>query len=124
MTLLQQRLTIKNIGQDVKLLKQSGKKNDALKMLSDAEAFSAGDEELMIAVAFAWTEIGEAKHGRALYDQIRVARSHPDIKWHLRYADFLALSGSPGELRNEMKTILEMQNQLPARITSAPLDAA
>lgn len=103
----------KNIGEDVKLLMRSGNKKAALKMLSDAEAFSADDEGMMIAIAFAWVEIGETKRGRALYDHIRVARPHPDIKWHLRYADFLAVTGSTGELRDELMTILKIQNQLP-----------
>src|SRR3989338_2257009 len=64
---LQQRLAIKNLEQEAKSLMQAGKKNDAEKMLSEAEAIGSDNEEILLMVALAWAEISEVTHGRALF---------------------------------------------------------
>lgn len=112
--LLQQRLTINNLSQGTKSLMQSGRKNDALKMLSDAEAASSGNDDLMLAVALAWAEIGDIQHSRALFEKMKSGHTPPSVNWHLRYAAFLAMIESDQELREELEAIAGTQNLSPA----------
>ncbi len=111
---LHQRLLILNIQQECQTLMLAGNKEEAISLLTEAEAGSHGDETLMIPIAFGWAEVGEIKHARALYDQIRDNHPEPDIKWRVRYADFLSLTGDKFELHEELKAIVAMQNKLPA----------
>lgn len=110
MTLLQQRLTIKNLEQETKSLMQSGKKNDAVKTLTEAEAVSPGNEELMLAVALAWAETGEIERGRALLGKAKTIHTPPSVNWHLHYANFLAKTDSDRELQEELNTIAAIPN--------------
>jgi len=118
MLVLQQRLTINNLGPDIKSLMQAGRKDDAIKMLSDAEAASSGNEDFTLAVAIAWAEIGEIKHGRALFEKSRAERTPPSVNWHLRFASFLAVIDSDQELREELDVIAAIQNLSPAEKAS------
>ncbi len=111
---LQRRLTINNLGQDTKLLMQAGRKDDAFKMLSDAEAISSGNEDLTLAVALVWAEIGDIKHGRTLFEKVKQNHTPPSINWHLRYANFLAVADSDQELREELEAIAGIKNLSPA----------
>src|SRR5512145_1378375 len=47
-----------------------GKKSEARKLLDDAEAGSAGNNEQALAVALAWAEIGEASRGSDLFEKV------------------------------------------------------
>ncbi|MBI5627215.1 MAG: BCSC C-terminal domain-containing protein [Nitrosomonadales bacterium] len=118
MLMLQQRLTISNLAQDAKSLMQSGRKDDAIEMLSDAEATSSGNEDFTLAVALAWAEIGDIKHSRTLFDRVKVDHTPPSVNWHLRYASFLAMIDSDQELREELETISGIQNLSPAERAS------
>lgn len=111
---LQQRLTIKSLAQETKSLMQSGKKDEAVKMLSEAEAIGSGNEELLLMVALTWAEIGEVAHGRALFEKAKAIRTPPSVNWRLRYADFLAMTDSDRELQEELKTIAGIPNLSPA----------
>lgn len=112
--LLQQRLTINNLSQNAKSLMQSGRKNDALKMLSDAEAASSGNEDLMLTVALAWAEIGDIRHSRALFEKVKSGHTPPSVNWHLRYATFLVMIESDQELHEELEAIAGIQDLSPA----------
>lgn len=118
MLLLQQRLTISNLGQDTKSLMQSGRKKDAFIMLSEAEAASSGNEDFTLTVALVWAEIGDIKHSRALFDKAKADHTPPSVKWHLRYAAFLAMIDSDQELHAELEAIAGMQNLSPAEKAS------
>lgn len=118
MLMLQQRLTISNLGQDTRSLMQSGRKDDAIKMLSDAEATSSGNEDFTLAVALAWAGIGDIKHSRALFDRVKADHTPPSANWHLRYAAFLAMIDSEQELGEELETISGVQNLSPAEKAS------
>jgi tetratricopeptide (TPR) repeat protein len=118
MASLQQRLTIKNLAQETRSLMQSGKKDEAVKMLSEAEAIGSGNEELLLMVALAWAEIGEVAHSRAMFEKAKAAHTPPSVNWHLRYADFLAMTDSDRELQEVLKTIAGMPNLSPAEKTS------
>lgn len=118
MILLQQRLTMKNLADDTKSLMQSGKKDEAIKMLTEAEANSSDNEELMLAAALGWAEVGDATHGRMLFNKARAIHTPPSVTWHLRYANFLAMTGSEQELQDELKAIAEIPNLSPAEKAS------
>lgn len=75
MAALQQRLMIKSLGPNAKSMVQAGKKNDAIQMLSQAEA--NGKAEQMLAVAFAWAGIGEINRGRVLFDKVQASSPTP-----------------------------------------------
>lgn len=110
MVLLQKRLLVKNLVQNVRLLVQSGRQNDAKQLLSEAEAVSSGDEDLTLAVAFEWAEIGDIQHSRALFDKARTEHTLTSITWHLRYAEFLAMIGSDQELYDALDAIADIKN--------------
>ena len=112
--LLLQRLTASNLRRDIKSLMQSGRKNDALKMLSEAEAISSGNEDLTLAVALAWAEAGDTKQSRAIFDKFKAEHAPPSVSWHLNYAAFLAMMDSEKELHEELKILEGMPSLSPA----------
>ncbi|HEY0664591.1 MAG TPA: cellulose synthase subunit BcsC-related outer membrane protein [Gallionella sp.] len=77
MTTLHQRLMTRNLVPAAKSLALEGKKDEAEKLLSDAEASSRGNREQTLAIAFAWAEIGEVSRGRALFSTVDT--SHDDF---------------------------------------------
>jgi tetratricopeptide (TPR) repeat protein len=70
MVALGQRLTTKNLLPTAKSLAMQNKMNEAIKLLAEAEAGSAGNNEQALAVALAWAEIGEVSRGRDLYQKV------------------------------------------------------
>lgn len=77
MTALQHRLTAQKLLQGAKSLMQAGKEEDAYRVLAEAEAVSTGDEALTLAAAFAWAEIGNIQHGRALFNKVQASHATP-----------------------------------------------
>ena len=77
MVALQQRLMVQSVLQEATSLNDSGKHAEAVALLSRDEDASAGNEELMLAVAFAWAEIGETGRGKTLFDKVQAAHATP-----------------------------------------------
>jgi len=94
--MLQQRLTFKNLGQETKSLVQAGKKDDAFHLLLEMEASSAGNNEQLLKIAFAWAIIDEVSRGRTLFEKIQSASSSP-----------LQFNGLDNEARSGLVKILK-----------------
>jgi len=92
---------------------QSGRKDEALKLLQDAEPLAADDEVASLAVASAWGKLGEYGHADALFDKLKAAHTPPSNRWYIRHVDYLALKSAP-ELGTELATLATMPNLTPA----------
>lgn len=110
---LQKHLLTRNLLQDARLLAKSGRQSEARQLLSDAETLGSGDEDLTLAVAFEWAELGDIQHSRALFDKARTVHAPPSITWHLRYAELLAMIGADQELRDELDAIAGIEGLSP-----------
>lgn len=110
---LQKHLQVRSLAQDARLLAKSGRQSEARQRLSEAETLGSGDEDLTLAVAFEWAELGDIQHSRALFDKARTAHAPPSITWHLRYAELLAMIGADLELRDELDVIAGINSLSP-----------
>lgn len=112
MALLAQRLRVSRLRQQARTLAQTGRQQAAGQMLGEAGAASAGNEELVLAVALDWVTLGDARQGRALFEQTR--STPPSLNWQLRYADFLAATGEDAALREQLTLLDRLSGLSPA----------
>ncbi|HEX5362849.1 MAG TPA: cellulose synthase subunit BcsC-related outer membrane protein [Gallionella sp.] len=89
---------------------QAGHRNEAKRLLRDAENTASSDEEIQLSVAMAWAGIGEYREADRLFDALRSAS--PSVRWRLRHADYLAMKASP-ELHAELNTLTTMTTLSP-----------
>jgi tetratricopeptide (TPR) repeat protein len=78
---------------------RAGRRDEAARVLRNAETRAAGDEEAGLAVALAWGRLGEHREAERLFEQLR--GEQPSAAWRLRHAEYLAMTDSPhlgGEL--------------------------
>lgn len=86
---------------------KSGRKNEAMSLLQEAETIAANDEEASLAVAASWGRLGDDRQADRMFDKLRTAHTPPSVRWRLRHAGYLAMKNSP-ELRAELNTIAAM----------------
>ncbi|HXU92882.1 MAG TPA: tetratricopeptide repeat protein, partial [Gallionella sp.] len=84
---------------------RAGRRDEAIRLLRDAEARAANDEEAGLAVALAWARIGEYTQADRAFETLH--RTPPSIRWRLRHAEYLALKDAP-ELGTELDAIAAM----------------
>jgi len=113
---------------------QSGRKDDAGRLLRDAEAQAGTDEESGLAVAIFWGKLGEYREADRVFSRQRT--EPPSVRWRMRHAEYLAMREAP-ELQaeldsiasmpnmsaNDTKEIGAMQESLVLRIANTQLDA-
>lgn len=105
MTNLQRRLWIRVVGQQARILAQSGQPEAARQRLVHAEASVVGDADLITAVALEWADIGDTQRARALLDNLKDGQAPLPVSWHLRYASFLNSIRADADLQTELGKI-------------------
>ena len=81
MIALHKRLALLTLGPEARALIDAGKTKEAMRLVSEAEAFSSGNDEQLLQVACVWAEIGELSRGRKLYDHIQ-SRHSPALEYN------------------------------------------
>lgn len=99
------RLWGSNLEQVARAQMRAGHRDEAARMLRNAEARAAGDEEAGLAVALAWARLGEHREAERIFRERR--GEQPSVTWRLRHAEYLALTESP-KLGGELDTLAAM----------------
>ncbi|BBI99541.1 hypothetical protein FGKAn22_12340 [Ferrigenium kumadai] len=96
----------RNLRQIANTYMQPKHRDEAARLLREAEVLAADDEEAGLAVALAWGRIGEYPQADRVFDALRSAL--PSIRWRLRHAEYLAMKNAP-ELAAELDSLAALQ---------------
>lgn len=99
------RLWGSNLERVAKTQIRAGRRDEAERMLRNAETRAAGDEEASLAVALARARLGEHREAERLFRNLR--GEQPSVAWRLRHAEYLAPTESP-ELGGELDALAAM----------------
>lgn len=110
---------------------EAGRKDEAERVLTEAETLAETNEDANLAIAVAWAKLGNTDHAEKIFAQLKAAKSPTSTRWNLAHADYLTIKHAPelaaelDALRAQTETLLpEEQLRLHDLTTRYYIDTA